>query len=138
MYNYNYTTTNSISSASAAAAGTAIAGTMIFMYIMMLAVVVIQVIAMWKIFTKAGEAGWKAIIPIYNQVVLLQIVGMNPLWILGYFVPVLNIVVAIMQAINLSKSFGKGTGFAVGIIFLAPIFYLILGFDKSQYVGTKA
>ncbi len=93
--------------------------------------VVLLIIARWKIFSKAGEAGWKSIIPIYADIVLLQIVGLNPAFVLlAIFVAP---VYAIIMAIYLAKAFGKGGGTIAGLILLPTIFYLILGFGKAQY-----
>lgn len=106
-----------------------------------LIITVISVIAQWKIFTKAGEAGWKSIIPIYNTVTLLQIVKINPLFILTAFIPVVGgvfiLFVTIMSMIRLSQGFGKGSGFAVGLILLSFIFQCILAFDKSTWDPSK-
>ncbi len=106
-------------------------------------VAVLQIIAMWKIFTKAGEAGWKSIIPIYNLIVLYRISGLNPLLILLYLlvaVPVvggiLSIVLSILLAYKLSKSFDHGIGMTIVLLLLGPIGYLVIGFGSSQYVGS--
>ena len=110
---------------------------------MAIAVTVLQIISMWKIFAKAGEAGWKSLIPIYNSVILFKISGLSPWLLLTYltaFIPVVGwiviLVVTILQANGLSKSFGKSTGFTVGLILLPFIFNLILGFGKSEYIGS--
>lgn len=133
MYtSYNYSTSGANSAAAGAAAGIGIA-----YYIIMIAICVLEIIATWKIFTKAGEAGWKSIIPIYNIIVLFKIVGMNPWMILLLLVPIANIVVMILFNIKLAKAFGKGGGFAVGLIFLNTIFTLILGFGSAEYVGPQ-
>ena len=85
-------------------------------------VAILSIVAMWMLFTKCGEAGWKSIIPIYNLVVMLQIVGISPLWILVLFVPVVGsiifLIVTIAADIRLAKGFGKSEGFAVGLILL--------------------
>lgn len=94
--------------------------------------------AMWKIFTKAGEPGWAAIVPIYNGIVLLKIAGKPLWWIILLFIPFVNIVIGIPVAIGLVRNFGKGGGFAVGLIFLPFIFYPILGFGDATYVGPKS
>lgn len=134
MYNYSYTTTT-LDTADAVGGVLAFgAATWIFSII----VAVIAIIAMWKVFTKAGEEGWKSIIPIYNMVVLFKIAGLNPLMVLLYLVPIANVVVMILLNIKLAKAFGKGGGFAAGLIFLNTIFMLILGFGDAQYVGPQA
>jgi hypothetical protein len=51
------------------------------------------------------------------------------------FVPLVNIVISIMAHLELAKSFGKGTGFGIGLILLGPIFFPILGFGSARYVG---
>jgi len=99
------------------------------------AVFILLVIALWKIFTKAGEEGWKSLIPIYNYIVLLKIVGRPWWWLLLFLIPIVNVVIAIIILNDLSKSFGHGMGFTLGLIFLSNIFLLILGFGSSQYVG---
>ncbi len=99
---------------------------------------IIEIVAMWKIFTKAGKPGWAVLIPIYNIYVLMDIVG-RPWWyLLLLLVPLVNVVIAIMLVFDLAKSFGKGTGFALGLLFLQFIFILILGFGKAEYVGPAA
>jgi hypothetical protein len=98
-------------------------------------VMIILLAAMWKVFTKAGKPGWASLIPIYNVIVVLEIVGRPWWWLLLMFVPFVNLVIAIIVLIDLSKSFGHGGGFAAGLIFLPFIFYLILGFGSSTYRG---
>ncbi len=108
------------------------------MIILWAVVVIIMIAAEWKVFTKAGKPGWAILIPIYNVIVLLQIVGRPIWWILLLLIPLVNIVIGIIVLSDLSKSFGHGVGFTLGLIFLGPIFILILGFDKSKYVGPAA
>lgn len=107
--------------------------------IVIITIVILTIIAMWKIFTKAGKPGWASIVPIYNMVVLFQIVGLNPWLLLLCIVPIINsfvmLILSIMMNIRLAKAFGKSTGFAVGLIFLNTVFTLILGFGDSKYVG---
>jgi len=103
-----------------------------------LLVAVLVIAGMWKIFTKAGKPGWAAIIPIYNLIVLLQIAGKPLWWIVLFCIPVVNFVAAVMVLISVAKAFGKGTGFAIGMLFLGPIFIPILGFGSAQYIGTPS
>jgi hypothetical protein len=117
----------------AAAAG--IAGAMGLVW---LALVVLMIAALWKIFVKAGEPGWAAIIPIYNLVVMLKIVGRPVWWIVLLLIPFVNLIVAFILAFDLAKVFGKGTGFALGMIFLAPIFYPVLAWSDAKYQGAPA
>src|SRR4051812_35364318 len=82
---------------------------------------VLMVVALWKIFTKAGKPGWASLIPIYNTIVLLQIAGYSGWFILIFFIPIINIIFAFMVYHKLSQSFGHGIGFTLGLIFLSPI-----------------
>ncbi len=103
-----------------------------------LAVIVLMIAALWKIFAKAGEPGWAAIVPIYNFIVLLKIVGRPLWWIVLLLIPFVNLVVAFILAFDLAKRFGKGAGFALGLIVLAPIFYPILAWGDSRYSAAPA
>jgi hypothetical protein len=98
-----------------------------------LAVAVLMVAACWKIFTKAGEPGWAAIVPIYNLVVLLKIVDKPLWWLILFLIPFVNFVAAILVTVALAEKFGKGVGFAVGMIVLPFVFYPILGFGDARY-----
>ena len=102
-----------------------------------LAVIAFMLAAMWKVFTKAGKPGWACLIPIYNAYVLLQIAGKPGWWLVLMFIPVVNLVIAILTIVGLAKNFGKGGGFAAGLILLPFVFYPILGFGESTYVAAK-
>ena len=130
------------SDSSTIAAG-AIGSMLAIYFVIILAVAILQIIAMWKIFTKAGEKGWKSIIPIYNLVTLFKISGLSPWLILVYLlgaIPIVGgiicLILLIYQANSLAKAFGKDVGYTIGLILLPTIFYMILGFGKSQYVGN--
>ena len=103
-----------------------------------LLVAVILIVAMWKVFTKAGQPGWASLIPIYNIFVWTQIVGRPWWWVILMFIPFVNFIIGIILCIDLAKSFGKGVGFGLGLIFLAIIFFPILGFGAAQYLGPAA
>jgi hypothetical protein len=115
-----------------AAAG---AGILVIVYIV---VIVFEIAALWQVFVKGGRPGWAAIIPFYNYYVLLKIVGRPGWWLILYIIPIVNIIVWIIVAIDLAKSFAKSSGFAVGLILLAFIFIPILGFGPASYVGPAA
>ncbi len=89
----------------------------------------------WKLYEKAGEEGWKAIIPIYNIFVLLKIVGKPWWWFFMLFIPLVNFVFLIWIVNMLSKSFGKDEGFTVGLILLGFVFVPILALGDAQYQG---
>ena len=95
----------------------------------------IQVAAMWMIFTKAKQPGWAAIIPIYNIYIMTKIAGKPGIWVLWMFIPLVNIVFVIWLYNMISKSFGHDEGFTVGLLILGIIFWPILGFGGSKYLG---
>lgn len=108
----------------------------IIMMIVMLAIMIVMIIANWKIYTKAGKPGWACLIPIYNGVVLMQIVKKSPWLVLLLLIPYLGgLIFWIIASIGLANVFGKGVGFAIGLILLAPIFILMLGFGSATYTG---
>jgi hypothetical protein len=88
-----------------------------------LALIVLLIVAGWKIFEKAGQPGWAAIIPIYNIIVMLKIVGKPLWWLIMFIIPGVNLVFAIWTLNMLSKSFGKDEGFTVGLLLLGIVFY---------------
>ncbi len=114
-------------------AGTLAAG----YYVAMVVITVLLLVAGWRIFQKAGYPGWASIIPFYNLYVEYKIAWGNGWLFLLTFIPVINIVVAIILQIKLAKAFGYPSAFAIGLIFLPNIFQLIMGFDNSKYIGPQ-
>lgn len=107
--------------------------------IIALAVAIFMIAALWKIFTKAGQPGWAAIIPIYNLYVELKIAGRPGWWLILFIIPFVNIIVSLILAIDLAKSFGKGAGFGVvGLWLFGIIGYPVLGFGSATYRGPAA
>ena len=110
-------------------------GTVVIFY---LAFIVLEFVSFWKIFVKAGQPGWAGIIPFYNWWVMLKIVGRPGWWFILFLIPFVNIVILIIVYNDLSKSFGKGAGFTVGMILLGFIFFPILAFGDARYLGPAA
>jgi len=100
-----------------------------------LAIAVFIIAAMWKVFVKAGQPGWAAIIPIYNLYILTKIAGKPGWWVLLFFIPLVNYVFIVWLYNMVSKSFGKDEGFTVGLVLLGIIFWPILGFGGAKYQG---
>lgn len=115
----------------------AMAGFMGIYYILMIAVYVVTVIGMWKMFTKAGKPGWGAIIPLYNTYCLFDIAWGNGWLFLLTCIPCVGFIFQIILCFKLAPAFGKGVGFAFGLLFLSPIFYMILGFGDADYIGPQ-
>ena len=103
-----------------------------------LAVAVLMTAAMWKVFTKAGQPGWAAIIPLYNAYVFLKIAGKPGWWLILLLVPGLNVIFGIIALAAFAQNFGKGAGFIMGLIFLPVIFCPILAFSDARYIGAGA
>lgn len=136
MYNYSYSGANE-----GVAAVTAIIS---------IAIVVLIIVAQWRIFTKAGEPGWKSLIPIYNGYTLYKICWepkffwiqfvlllASAIPVIGVFAGIAAFVIVILVLNKLSNAFGKGAGFTVGLILLSPIFQMILAFGSAEYQNSK-
>jgi hypothetical protein len=107
----------------------------VFVY---LAIFGLVVVGGWLVFAKAGEGGWQVLIPIWNAVVLLRIVGRPWWWIILFIIPLVGVVVSVVVAVDLAKSFGKGGLFGIGLWLLGFIFVPILGFGSATYHGPAA
>ncbi len=120
--------------------------------IICLAIYILSSLGLSKMFKKANQDGWSAWIPIYNTYMLCKITGVNVYWLLIVvglyfftFIPFVGIVAfaasiyfQVLLAVSTARSFGKSDGYAVGLFFLAPIFYMILGYGNSDYLGAKS
>ncbi len=108
-------------------------GGQVFSLLISLAIMVFFIMVGWKIFTKAGQPGWAVLVPFYNIIVMLNIVGKPTWWIILYFVPIANFIIGIIVTLELAKVFGKSTGFGVGLLLLGFIFAPILAFGDATY-----
>ena len=118
------------------AAGAVFGGMMMLVW---LAVMVVVVIGGWKMFEKAGQPGWAILIPFYNLYIMLKIAGRPGWWLLLYFLPLVNLVIMIVVAIDIAKAFGQSAVFGFFLLFLlSGIGYLILGFGDYRYQGPVA
>ena len=106
--------------------------------IVYLALVVLYIAGTWKVYVKAGEPGWAAIIPIYNLWILIKIAGKPGWWILLFLIPLVNLYALFAISIAVAQNFGKSTGFGIGLALLGFIFYPILGFGDARYAGAVA
>lgn len=150
-------------STTAGVAGGLIAGIMMFIgvfFIIFLVIGLLRLIGEWKMLTKAGESGWKSLIPFYNQWTLCKISGLSPYWVLELIIVsfvigvidgligneaisgVLSLVTSantiyfgVILAISLAKSFGKDTGFGVATFFFSFVTYPMMGMGSATYVG---
>lgn len=89
----------------------------------------------WNIFTKANYAGWKSLIPFYNFYIMLKIVDLSFLYIFLWIIPIINLAAVAYYYYKLASYFGRGVWFTLGLIFLNPIFIIILGMGSAKYLG---
>src|SRR5947199_10877259 len=101
-----------------------------------IAFIVLMIAAMWRVFSKASQPGWAAIIPIFNVYIMCKVAGRPGWWLLLMLIPFVNLIIGIILSVDIAKRFGKGIGFAIGMILLPFIFWPILGFGSAQYQGT--
>jgi hypothetical protein len=102
-----------------------------------LAFIAVVLAGMWKAFAKAGQPGWGVLVPFYNLYCITQIARRPGWWFVLMLIPFVNFFVAIFLMIDIAKNFGKGGGFAVGLILLGFIFWPILGFGSAQYMSAE-
>ena len=107
--------------------------TLIFYVIFMIALSVLMIASWWKVFKKAGEPGWAAIVPFYNLYIEFKIAFGNGWLFLLTLIPIINIVVTILLPFKLAKAFGKSTAFGLGLLFIPVIFYPLLAFGDASY-----
>ncbi len=109
------------------------------MMIFWLGVVGAMIVGMWKVFEKAGQPGWAALVPFYNMWILTtEIAKKEVLWFILLFVPCVQYVAIFLIAIGVAEQFGKGTGYGIGLALLPFVFYPLLGFGDDQYQGGMA
>jgi len=118
----------------------AIAALGVVFFVFLAVFAIIGIIALWRIFAKAGQPGWAVLIPFYNLVVLMRVAGLSGWWALApliMIIPILGVIAYLVWIIwvwhRISVRFGQGVGFTVGLILLHPIFLLILAFGSAQY-----
>jgi hypothetical protein len=104
-----------------------------------LVLTIVQIIAMWKVYVKAGKPGWAAIIPFYNLYILLKIAGKPGWWLILYIIPIVNIIIHAIVSIGVAKAFNRSSLFGIVALWLFSfVGYLILGFGKSTYSNAPA
>jgi len=124
-----------ISDAEAAAAA---GGAAVLFLVLGLIGYVISSLGLMGVFTKAGKPAWAAFVPIYNLIVLLEVVGRPVWWLVLFLIPGVNVVAMIIVMNDLSKSFGHEAGFTVGLVLLTVVFLWILWLGSSTYRGPAA
>ena len=106
-----------------------------FFVVIDIIIIIVLIIADWKIFVKAGKPGWAIFIPIYNVLVMLEIVGKPWWWLLLLLIPVVNIVILVMVLYNLVLKFGKPGWHTVLALIFGVIYFPYLAFSSAEYQG---
>jgi len=135
-----------------AATSSASSGGAAFIFLLLaVALYILVTLPVWGTYQKAlpqGDPAWAAFIPIYQFIVLLRVAGRPKTWawflllyLLGFVLPVIGLIplyiVTIIVLNDVSKSFGHGAGFTVGLVLVPVIFWFILWLGKSTYLGPK-
>ena len=114
------------------------------MLVVWLAIMVFLIVSWWIVFKKAGQPGWAILIPIFNFLVILRIADKPWWWVFSILLaiipiagPILFLVVWILICNAISKSFGQGAGFTVGLVLLSVVFVPILAFGDYQYKAAE-
>ncbi len=112
-------------------------GSVVLLMLVYFVFLVLLLASFWKIYSKAGQPGWACIVPIYNIVVLLEVVKKPIWWILLLMIPFVNIVIYLIIYHRLSVAYGKGVGFTAGLILLPVVFFPILGLGSAEYDANR-
>lgn len=100
---------------------------------------IIQAIGLFRIFQKAGTAGWKAFVPLYNYWIWLRITGRPFWWFILLLIPVFNVLIYLGMLVDMAKVFGKFSfsSYVLAVLF-SPFYCLYLGFAGSEiYIGPE-
>ena len=112
-----------------------LSGTWVIVYLIFL---VLVIAGLWMTFAKAGRPGWGAIIPFYNAYLMIKVAGRPGWWLILYFIPIVNLIIWIIVALDVAKNFGHGAGFGILLILFPEIMFLVLGFGSSEYRPVTA
>ena len=121
-----------------AAQSAAVAAAATVPMLVVLAITVLLIASMWKVFERAGERGWAVLVPIYNLYILCRIAGMSGWWVLVAFIPLVNIIFVFANSIGVAERFGKGVGYGLGLALLPFIFWPMLAWGDAQPVARTA
>ena len=106
--------------------------------LLILAFVLLVIIAMWRVYERAGEPGWAVLIPFYNMYVLTKVGGVSGWWVVVMFIPLINIIALFVVSIGVARRFDRGAGFGIGLALLPMIFYPMLAWGEEGPVARTA
>lgn len=111
-----------------------IAGTYSFIFY---PIILLLAVSLWKIFEKAGQNGWAALIPFYNIFIFLRIIQKPWWWFILFFIPYLGFIWILWGWIRMAKRFGKSSLYGVAIVCLSVVFIPLLAFGKQEYKAIE-
>jgi hypothetical protein len=132
------TTSDQDAAAAMMSALSAIMGFLCVASVFVAALIIVLVVSMWVIYVKAGKPGWVSIIPIYNVIVLAEIVGKDWWWGLLTMIPFVGQIIVLYLNVRLAGASGKGMGYAIGMVLLPFVFIPMLAWGKARYLGPQA
>jgi hypothetical protein len=109
---------------------------LVLLALIVVVVIAFYVVAYWRIFEKAGQPGWGVIVPLYNAYLWCKIAGRPEWWMILLFIPLVNIAIALILALDIAKRFSKSDGFGIGLWLLSFVFIPILGYGTAQYAPS--
>ncbi len=104
-------------------------------FLFFLIIQVLHFLGTYKLYEKAGRKSWEAIIPVYNAIVLMQIIRRPKWWVILLFIPIINLMMFPVIWVETLRSFGKNTSKDTLLGILTLGFYLFsVNFDpKLRY-----
>lgn len=96
-------------------------------------VAIVTIVALWKVFVKAGRPGWASLVPIYNTYVTIKIAQKPGWWLLLLFIPFVNLVFLVLICMGVARHFGRSNWFGLGLAVFPYVFLCILGFNNDKY-----
>jgi len=109
-----------------------------FLFFFSLVLAAFYLFCYWKLYAKAGKPGWAVLIPVYNVLVQLEIIGREWIWILLLLIPIVNVVVGIVMMLDLAKVFGKDTTFGILLVIFPWVMIPVLALGDAKYLGPIA
>ena len=109
-------------------------------FILFLAVQLIHFGGSWKLYQKAGRKSWEALIPIYNAIVLMEIIRRPKWWVVLLFIPIINLMIFPVVWVETLRSFGKYSSLdtALGILTFGLYTYTINYNENVQYQADRS
>ena len=109
-------------------------------FLFFLAVQVIHFLGTWKLYVKAGRKAWEAAVPVYNAIVLMQIINRPKWWVVLLFIPIVNLIMFPVVWVETLRSFGKNSTVdtILGVVTLGFYVYYVNYFENVTYIQNRS